>query len=146
MVWMMIAVDTNILVAAHRRDHPFFERASTIVRELAEGQEAWGIPLHSLIEFYGKVTHKRIWVRPSTPAESWAQIEAWKKSPTLTLLSTSLQVLPLLRNICESHHVGGASIHDARIAATCLQHKVSVLLTFDRDFSRFSELRTRNPL
>jgi hypothetical protein len=37
-------------------------------------------------------------------------------------------------------------VHDARIAALCLQHGVSELLTADRDFSRFPALRTRNPL
>jgi uncharacterized protein len=36
--------------------------------------------------------------------------------------------------------------HDARIAAICLQHGVREFWTVDRDFSRFSNFRTRNPL
>ncbi|MFT5241476.1 MAG: putative nucleic acid-binding protein [Kiritimatiellia bacterium] len=37
-------------------------------------------------------------------------------------------------------------IHDARIAAICKHNGISELLSCDRDFSRFSELKTRNPL
>jgi predicted nucleic acid-binding protein len=37
-------------------------------------------------------------------------------------------------------------IHDARIAALCLQHGVTELFTADRDFNKFHELKTRNPL
>jgi len=40
----------------------------------------------------------------------------------------------------------GGAMHDARIAAICLDHGVTELLTADRDFSRFPGLRVRNPL
>jgi predicted nucleic acid-binding protein len=40
----------------------------------------------------------------------------------------------------------GPRIHDAHIAALCIQHSVDELWTADRDFSRFSALNTRNPL
>jgi uncharacterized protein len=42
--------------------------------------------------------------------------------------------------------VTGAKVRDARIAALCLCHGVSELWSADRDFSRFPELATRNPL
>jgi predicted nucleic acid-binding protein len=41
--------------------------------------------------------------------------------------------------------VGGRT-HDARIAAICIQHGVRELWSADRDFSRFPELTTANPL
>jgi predicted nucleic acid-binding protein len=37
-------------------------------------------------------------------------------------------------------------VHDARIAALCLQHGVRELWTADRDFGRFAPLRAVNPL
>jgi predicted nucleic acid-binding protein len=40
----------------------------------------------------------------------------------------------------------GPKIHDARIASCCLTNGVNELWTIDRDFSRFPELRTKNPL
>lgn len=53
---------------------------------------------------------------------------------------------PTLRELVEHGRVAGAQVHDARIAAMCLEHGVRVLLTIDRDFSRFPDLTTRNPL
>lgn len=47
----MIAVDTNILVYAHRADSPFHLRADAVVTALAEGSSAWTVPTlvgHSL--------------------------------------------------------------------------------------------------
>ena len=42
-------------------------------------------------------------------------------------------------------HVVGGVIHDARIAAVCIAHRVEALLTRDWDFSLFPELVTRDP-
>jgi uncharacterized protein len=51
-----------------------------------------------------------------------------------------------LKEIATQGQIRGGQIHDARIAAICLQHGVSELWTADRDFSRFPQLKTRNPL
>ena len=42
--------------------------------------------------------------------------------------------------------VAGPLVHDARIAALCLDHGVHEFWTADRDFARFPDLRVRNPL
>ncbi len=51
-----------------------------------------------------------------------------------------------LDDVLERSRVTGARMHDARIAALCLYHRVDRLWTADRDFGRFSALRTENPL
>lgn len=38
----MIAVDTNLLVYAHREDSSFHEKALTCITNLAEGRSLWG--------------------------------------------------------------------------------------------------------
>lgn len=48
--------------------------------------------------------------------------------------------------IIEAASIRGAQVHDARIAALCLFHGVAELWTADRDFQRFPNLKTRNPL
>ena len=40
----------------------------------------------------------------------------------------------------------GPAVHDARIAALCLQHGVRELWSADRDFGRFPALKVLNPL
>jgi predicted nucleic acid-binding protein len=48
------------------------------------------------------------------------------------------------RVLRESHATGNL-VHDGHIAALLLEHGVTELLTTDRDFSRFSGLRVRDP-
>ena len=85
----MIAVDTNMLVYAHREESTFHAAASRVLADLAEGVRPWAIP---------------------------------------------------------SSQTQGPMIHDARIAAVCIQHGVRELLSADRDFGRFRQLSVLNPL
>ncbi len=142
----MIAVDTNLLVYAHREDAAFHDAALARLTELAEGTAAWAIPWPCLHEFYAIVTHPRIYAPPSPPARAIDQIEAWLESPSLALLAESPGHWPALKPLLARARAQGPVIHDARIAALCLQHGVKTLWTADRDFARFQPLRTVNPL
>jgi toxin-antitoxin system PIN domain toxin len=142
----MIAVDTNILVYAHREDSPFHAKANELITSLAEGRSAWAIPWPCLHEFHSIVTHPRMFGPPSSPEQSIAQVEAWLASPTLQLLTENEAHWTELRELIEKAKVQGPLVHDARVAALCLSHGVRELWSADRDFSRFPRLRLRNPL
>ncbi len=142
----MIAVDTNLLVYAHREDAPLHDAALQRLAELAEGRAPWAIAWPCLHEFLAIVTHPRIF-KPPTPLEAALdQIRAWLESPSLSLLAESSGYLDTLAGLLQAGHVTGAQIHDARIAALCLHHGVSLLWTADRDFGRFPGLKAQNPL
>jgi len=140
----VIALDTNILVYAHREDSPFHEAAFRRVAELAEGPAVWGIPWPCLHEFLAIVTHPRIYAPPTPLARALDQVEAWLESPTLKLLTESAEHWPTLRAIVSGSRITGAQIHDARVAALCRQHGVRELWSADRDFSRFAGLNVVN--
>jgi uncharacterized protein len=142
----VIAVDTNILVYAHREDSPFHSAAAHCVVGLAEGPASWAIPWPCLHEFLAIVTHSRIYDPPTPPAIALDQVDAWFESPSLVLLTEADQYWTVLRSLVTAGRVTGARIHDARIAALCRQHGVRELWTADRDFGRFSDLTVRNPL
>lgn len=142
----MIAVDTNLLVYAHRKDSQWHVAAESAVRSLAEGSTPWGIPWPCLHEFLAIVTHPRIYAPPTPQAAATAQVEAWLASPTHVLLSEGPGYWEVLEALLKASKVSGGQVHDARIAALCLHNRVSELWTADRDFSRFSALTTRNPL
>lgn len=142
----MIAVDTNILVYAHRVESPHFDKAFSRLKELAESRAAWAIPWPCLHEFLGVATHPRIH-NPPTPIDvALEQVEIWFQSPRLALLAESEHHWSELRAIIKAGRVTGPRIHDARIAAICRQHGVRELWSVDRDFSRFPGLATVNPL
>ena len=142
----MIAVDTNILVYAHREDSPWHDTAYSTVVELAEGRMLWAIPWPCIHEFLAIVTHPRIYSPPTPLAEAIDQIEAWLESPGLILLKETEGYWLQFRNTIETGRIVGGQIHDARIAALCHLHEVKELWSADRDFSRFSEICVRNPL
>lgn len=142
----MIALDTNLLVYAHRRDHEFHVRAADAVRGMAEGSDAWAIPWPCVHEFVAVATHPRVFDPPSSLNEAIAQLEVWVASPTLVLLAERSDHWQHLRALLEAGDVRGGHVHDARVAALCVAHGVAELWTADRDFGRFPYLRTRNPL
>lgn len=142
----MIAVDTNLLVYAHREDSQWHPAARDLVGELAEGAAPWAIPWPCLHEFLAIVTHPRIYVPPTPANAALAQVAAWLESPTLVLLGEGHGYWDTLQEVLRTSRVAGAQVHDARVAALCLHHRVRELWTADRDFSRFGRLATRNPL
>jgi toxin-antitoxin system PIN domain toxin len=142
----MIALDANLLVYAHRVENPFHATARKLVHELAEGNGAWAIPWPCLHEFYGVITNPRIHAVPTPIDVALNQIDIWRESPSLHLLSETPEHWPYLRQLIVTAKVQGPLVHDARIAALCLSHGVRELWSADRDFSRFPSLRVRNPL
>lgn len=142
----MIAVDTNILVYAHREDTPWHEPAFQCIKSLAEGTSPWAIPWPCIHEFLAIVTHPKIF-DPPTPIEiAISQVEAWIESPTLSLISETDAHWEFLADAIKKGKVQGPMVHDARIVALCIQHGIKELWSADRDFSRFKGIKVRNPL
>jgi toxin-antitoxin system PIN domain toxin len=142
----VIAVDSNVLVYAHREDSEWHEAALRQVAQLAEGTSPWAIPWPCVHEFLAIVTHPRIYAPPTPTAAAIDQVEAWLESPSLVLLSESDAHWPALRDALTAGRIAGPRVHDARITALCLQHGVNTLWSADRDFGRFPALKVVNPL
>lgn len=142
----MIAIDTNILVYAHRPASPEFERAVTAVTRLADSGQPFSLPWPVIHEFLGTVTAQRK-LGQATPMDvALATIRDFTDLPQCHVIGEGLDHFETLVSLMREADIRGPRIHDARIAAICLAHGVRELWTADRDFSRFPRLRTRNPL
>ncbi|MBX7245030.1 MAG: PIN domain-containing protein [Candidatus Sumerlaeaceae bacterium] len=142
----MIAVDTNLLVYAHRQDSPWHPSASLCIASLAESRTTWAIPWPCIHEFLAIVTHPRIY-NPATSLDlAIDQVNAWLESPTVTMIAEEVGYWDQLPELLKAGRILGPKVHDARIAAICLQHGVRELWSADRDFSRFPAITVRNPL
>ncbi len=142
----MIAVDTNLLVYAHRPEAPLHQQAYAKLGQLASYRALWGIPCHVLVEFAAVVSDAKIWLEPSSRAQIDEQIAAWRSSPQLRILGDDQTVWKRCSELARKGFVQGGRWYDARIAAVCVAHGVKEFWTVDRDYSRFPELRMRNPL
>jgi toxin-antitoxin system PIN domain toxin len=142
----MIAVDTNILVAFQRLEYPAHERAVETLTGLAEGRASWALPWPCVHEFLAVVTHPRIFKTPTSLSDALGAVAALLESPRARVLAEGPAHWELLSRLIVAGRIAGPAMHDARIAAICLAHGVSEIWTEARDFSRFPELKTRNPL
>jgi hypothetical protein len=142
----VIAFDTNILVYAHRPDLAAHERAFDVVAAALGGTAQVGLCWPVIQEFLAVVTNAKIFAEPTPAERAFGQVEHWLSSPRAMTLHESPTHLRTLRSLVVDGRATGGALHDARIAALCLDHGVSELLTADRDFSRFPALRVRNPL
>lgn len=141
----MIAVDTNVLIAAHRAEHGQHSLAAAFLAEVAEGDIPWTLPVFCLGEFLRVVTHPRIFTPPSSQEVAFLFLDRLLESPTARLLVPGPRFWPLLK--ATSHQAGatGNLIFDAQIAALCQEYGALELVTFDRDFARFPRLAPRQP-
>lgn len=141
----MRALDTNVLVFAEIRNSSHHARARDVLRECAEGAEAWAIPWPCIYEFLRVVTHPRVY-HPPVPIElALADIRAILASPSLVLLSETPRHAEVMDAVVSRSGASGNLLHDAHIAALCIEHGVAQLVTGDRDFRRFEELRLHDP-
>ena len=142
----MTAVDTNILIYAHRPESPWHTKAMLHVTNLAEGAAPWAIPWPCVHEFLAVVTNPKVFKSPTPVSLALDQVECWLESPSLVLLGESPDHWKQLKTTVASGKVVGPVIHDARIVAICREQGVATLYSADRDFSRFSGLKVVNPL
>lgn len=139
----MIAVDTNVLIYAHRSETRLHHQARETLASLAESDVPWALPVFCLAEFVRVVTHLRIFRPPTDLATSLLFLDRLLESPSLRLLLPSNGFPRGFNAACAAGEVRGNLAFDAQIAAVCLEHGVRDLITADRDFARFAGLSPR---
>jgi predicted nucleic acid-binding protein len=92
-------------------------------------------------EFLRVVTHPKIFKPPSTMEIALEALTGLLDSPTVQILSSGPRFPELFAETIRKAQIRGNLVFDAQIAALCLEHAVEGLLTLDRDFSHFPEIR-----
>lgn len=123
----------------------FHSPALRLISRLAEGSDPWAIPWPCVYEFLRVVTHPRVFSLPSDLAEALESLERLRESPSLVILGDSPSHLRVMLKTLRDSAATGNLVHDAHIAALCIDHGVSELFTMDRDFSRFRGLKATHP-
>ena len=139
----MIAVDTNVLIYAHRLETDLNATATAELVRLAEGTEPWALPVFCLIEFTRVVTHRRVFHPPSSIAQAMDFINGLVAAPTCHVTLPGADFLQHLETTVRRADARGNLLFDAQIAALCREHGIATILTNDRDFERFDGLQVR---
>ena len=141
----MRALDTNVLVYAHRAESSHHEKARRLVVEMAEGKEPWAVPWPCFYEFVRVVTHPRVFRDPSTVEDAFHDVRVLLSSPTLHCLGETQRHEQVLAEVIRETPVTGNTVHDLHIAVLLREHGVTEIVTGDTDFHRFKGLRVTNP-
>jgi toxin-antitoxin system PIN domain toxin len=141
----MIAIDTNLLVYAHRSRTPEHTRARKAIERAAAGAAGWGVAAASVTEFWAIATHPASEGRPSTPRQAAAFVAAlvdagaqiWLPGPGFTE-----RILQLAADL----DVVGARIFDLQIAVAAFEGGATEVWTHDAAFVKVPGLRLHDPL
>lgn len=138
----MIAVDTNVLVYAHREEFAKHGAARRKLSELAEGPARWALPVFCLGEFLRLITHPRLFDPPYTADEGCEALRRVLRSPSLIVICPGPTYPDLLADAVREANAVGNLVFDAQVVAVCREAGVSALVTEDRDFDRFRTFKT----
>ncbi len=141
----MQAIDTNVLLYAEITSSQYHREARQVLTQLAEGATPWALPWPCVYEFLRVVTHPRVFHPPAPLEVALTDFRAITESPSLLLLSETERHTELMTSIVKEAGVSGNLIHDAHIAALCIEHGATELISADRDFLRFKALKIVNP-
>jgi uncharacterized protein len=136
----VIAVDTNVLIYANRAELPLHDIARTRLTELAEGPDPWGLPVVVAWGFLRIVTQP-IFDPPTPMGQATEFVERLMSSPTVHVLGPGSRHWELLAAVLDDSQARGGLVTDAVIVALCREHGSGTLLSNDRDFHRFSDIK-----
>lgn len=141
----MIALDTNLLVYAHRRGAPEHKAAQRVIERARRSGRGWGVVDAGLVEFFAIVTHPAASGRPSTPSEAGAFLGALVTAGA-RLWTPGQAFAPRLFQLAADLDVSGPRVFDLQIALAAIDNGATELWTHDAHFVRVPGLRVVHPL
>jgi toxin-antitoxin system PIN domain toxin len=142
---VVILIDVNILVYAHRVDAPNHKRYRDWLTEAVNSDAAYGLSDLVFSGFLRVVTHPRVFRDPSPLKVALAFVTEIRDRPNCVLVSPGARHWEIFTHLCISVGARGNLIPDAYLAALAIESGTEWVTT-DRDYARFPGLRWRHPL
>jgi toxin-antitoxin system PIN domain toxin len=139
----VLLLDVNVLLAAHRDDHPHFPVVRPwLDRTLDDAAETPGLSPMVAGSFVRLATHRRVFPVPTPRDDAFGFLDALAAQPTCLLVPPGSRHLVLLRHVCEEADAMGDLVPDAVLAAVAVEQAAEIV-TLDRVFARFPSVRHR---
>ncbi len=142
----MIAIDTNLLVYAHRSGVAEHAAARRAIERAAASAEGWGVALPCVAEFWSVVTHPAASVRPSRPREARAFLERLLTDGAGEVWSPQAGHERRLLALADELAVAGARIFDIAIGLVAFENGATEIWTHDAGFVSIPGLAVHDPL
>lgn len=142
----VIAVDTNLLIYAHRARCAEHAAARRAIARAAGSPHGWCIPIPCIFEFWSVVTHPSCAGGPSTPATALDFIESLVTTGEAQILEPGANFVQRCLRIAASLSVSGPRVFDLQIGLLALEAGVAELWTHDAGFVSLPGLKVGDPL
>jgi uncharacterized protein len=140
----VLLLDVNVVLAAHRGDHPDHPSVRGWFDAMLGGDERFTVPAIVWTSFLRLATNRRIFEVPTPRPEAFEFVEATSAQPLHLQVGPGPRHLALLRQLCDEADALGDLIAGTAIAAIAAEHGCEVV-TLDRDFARFESVRHQRP-
>ena len=140
----MKVLDVNVILAAHREDHPDHATARPWLDRLLERREQFGVPWSVWWSFVRLSTNHRIFTIPTPVGDAFDFIRAVRAQPGHVAAEPGPAHEHHFQKVCTSGQAAGDLVPDAALAAIAFEHGGEVM-SFDRDFARFPDLPWSSP-
>ena len=140
----MKLIDVNVLLAAHREDHPHFGVGRKWLKGTVDRRVPFAVVDLVAGAFLRIATSRRIFSIPTPLADAFDFLTALRAQPSHALLTPGPRHLELLSRLCEESDATGDLVADAQLAAIAVEHACE-LVSFDRDFARFTSVAWHRP-
>lgn len=140
----MIVLDVNVVLAAHRADHPHHDVVRPWFDDLLAGDESFGVPDVVWASFIRIASNRRIFEAPTPLDEAFAFLRAVRSQPNHVSMVPTEEHLALFEDLCRRYDAAGDLAADTYVAAVAIDQDCSVA-SLDRDFARFTELEWIRP-
>lgn len=140
----MILLDVNVVLAAHRDDHPHHGEVRAWFDRLLAADERFGVPDVVWASFVRLATNRRIFEIPTPIRDAFDFVRAIRSQPHHVRASPGIGHFELFEKLCWESDATGDLAADAYLAALAVELGCE-LVSLDRDFARFPRLRWRRP-
>jgi toxin-antitoxin system PIN domain toxin len=142
----MIAVDTNLLIYAHRAGCSEHAAAREAIERAAASPDGWCIPLPCAFEFWSVVTHPSCAGGPSRPRTALAFLDSLVSTGAAQVLQPGANFAQRCLRIAADMSVSGPRVFDLQIGLLALEAGVTELWTHDAAFVALPGLKVCDPL
>ena len=141
----MITPDANIILYAYNEDAPQHQKAKEWLENQLSSPTMFGLSWQVITAFLRISTNHKAFSIPFDLNEATEIVDEWIEHPKVNIIVPTENHWKIFRDLIEEGQTNAALMMDAHLAALAIEHGAT-LVTTDRDFTRFSNLKTLNPL
>lgn len=140
----MKVVDANVLLYAVNEDAAHHVAARSWLDDALSGDETVAFTWLVLLAFIRLSTSRMVYDAPLATARALELVDLWLSAPAAIVVAPGPHHPSLLRIALMQAGSAGNVVNDAHLAAIAAEIRAGIV-TFDRDFQRFTDVRVTVP-